>query len=149
MSTETAHKDQKERDISPERGYLVWVACVLCLRVILVWVAWFRARISSVKFSYGTFQWGKDCINLIRIQWITIMVDPVFRLFASQFFLNEILRLRTLLGCFQLILQSGGPKKYRSICLAFGTYYVNQRLSLRGTEVPIIYLFEQIHFFPL
>ena len=38
------------------------------------------------------------------------MVDPVFRLFASQFFLNEILGLRTLLGCFQLILQSGGPK---------------------------------------
>ena len=77
------------------------------------------------------------------------MVDPIFRLSASQFFLNEILGLRTLLRCFQLILQSGGPKKYRRICLAFGTYYVKQRLSLRGTEVPIIYLFEQIHFFPL
>ena len=38
------------------------------------------------------------------------MVDPVFRLFASQFFLNEILGLRTLLGCFQLILQSGDQK---------------------------------------
>ena len=27
MSTETAHKDQKERDISSERGYLV-LGCV-------------------------------------------------------------------------------------------------------------------------